>query len=374
MGLAGTEPVSRVPRVPREYRALYDELAGHLADYAPGPPAGRPVYGAEIAFANSHRVGLLPDPMLPRALENNRLLLARLAELGCRGTTVTAHEDLFRPANPKAAKNRAFYRWLGGECRRRGLLVVAETAATHNPVGYATLPYLEYVGYRRAAAQALVDELAPDYLALCQEPDTEAAVTGYPQLATLAGYLAFVQAVAAGLAPGATRLGVGAGAWAAPEWVAGLQALGFAWWDVHVYPVNGPLLARGDAAMAGARARGQAVLVGEAWLYKLATAELRAVPPPVPPSIYRRDVYGFWAPLDQRLLTAVDGSARAAGAAYVSPFWAQYLFAALEYSGATRDLTFAEGQAQVQAAARAALAAGTRTPTGDFYAALAAAP
>jgi hypothetical protein len=113
-------------------------------------------------------------------------------------------------------------------------------------------------------------------------------------------YTRFVNNTLQGMRRGDTLVGAGSGNWDSIDYIrkfAHDTALDYI--DVHIYPLAGPgnnFLRRAVEMAEVARAARKRVIVGEAWLYKAAPRELRGNPSAA--SIFARDVYSFWGPLD----------------------------------------------------------------------------
>jgi hypothetical protein len=364
---ARSAPAQTTSAVPPEYQALAASLQAALDNFAPGPPAAGAAtrFGAELFLANSNRGEALLGPY---AFDNIPLALDRMKALGFTGVTVTAHEDVL-VRSPRAAEFATFYRRVADEVRARGLRLLVETQTSF--MGDTTgISYDQHLQNRRRAATVILTEMQPDYLAVAEEPDTEAALTGFQELATLDGYTAFLSSLLDGLPRGTTLIGAGTGSWAKLEWSQRFVQLPIDFLNVHIYPINRDFLPRA-AEMAGvARQAGKRAIIGEAWLFKAADAELLWA---TPNYIFKRDAYSFWQPLDQQFLKDVVDLARAQEFEYASAYWSQYLFAYLDYAVA-KDYSYTQTMMEVSAQAMANIRAGVLSPTGQYYADLIAAP
>jgi hypothetical protein len=365
--LARSAPAQTAPAVPPEYQSLATSLQAALDSVDPGPPAPGAAtrFGAELFLANSNRGEALLGPY---AFDNIPLALDRMKALGLAGVTVTAHEDVL-VRSPRAAEFAAFYRRVAEEVRARGLRLLVETQ-TSFAEGTTGITFDQHLQNRRRAVEVILTEMQPDYLAVAEEPDTEAALTGFPELATLDGYAAFLSALLDGLPRGTTLIGAGTGSWAKLEWSQRFVQLPIDFLNVHIYPINRDFLPRVAEMAAVARQAGKRAIIGEAWLFKATDAELLWA---TPNYIFRRDAYSFWQPLDQQFLKEVVDLARAQGFEYASAYWSQYLFAYLDYAVA-RDYSYAQTMMEVSVQAMANIRAGVLSPTGQYYADLIAPP
>ncbi|MCK4815999.1 hypothetical protein KA005_09515, partial [bacterium] len=97
----------------------------------------------------------------------------------------------------------------------------------------------------------------------------------------------------------------------------------------HVYPVNRDFLERVLTIADIAQSNNKPITMSEAWLYKAAETELGNI---TEISVYARDAFSFWEPLDQKILEAIINLAYAREFEFVSPFWTKYFYAYLDYS------------------------------------------
>jgi hypothetical protein len=139
----------------------------------------------------------------------------------------------------------------------------------------------------------------------------------------------------------------------------------------HVYPVTSGLLDRAAHMVRIARARCKPVIVGEARLYKASRSELRWGAASGP--IFARDVFDFWAPLDQAFIETIMRWASAKGVEFLSFFWSKYFFAYVDYAPAQERLSPVHLLHLTDAAAVASLLRGELSSTGIRYRTLIAA-
>jgi hypothetical protein len=59
-------------------------------------------------------------------------------------------------------------------------------------------------------------------------------------------------------------------------------------------------------------------------------------------TIYGRDVYSFWQPLDSRFLEVLAKLANYENYEFISPFWSTYFFGYINYDSSTKDLPYTE--------------------------------
>ncbi len=370
-------PVAASDPVPPQYAGLYAQLQTSLdafertLDALPPSPPAQVTYATELLAANCNRGEAL---LQPTTMSTVRLSLDRFQEMGITGVTVALHYPLFDPAFPRREEYEAFYRAVALEVHSRGMVLDVEnnTVFTGTPFSPIQWDWTHYTvaslaAARNAMAQVVLDEVQPDYLDVGTESDTEASLTGIVSLKDPQVFATFIHGIVSGLNRGNTRLCAGMGAWDDMEQGRllaqdpALDVLAF-----HFYPLNAAslqnVLLMGDLA----RANGKPLILDETWLYK------------EPPSggivsstdPYRRNAYSFWAALDQQHLRCITKLVQSEGVVFASPFNSTYFFAYVPYDPSLDAMPFADAMAIVTRAESAALHAGTRTSTGDYYAAL----
>jgi len=137
--------------------------------------------------------------------------------------------------------------------------------------------------------------------------------------------------------------------------------------DMHIYPIQGDLVVdRAIRIAETARSHGKDAAIGEAWLYKLSSAEL-ATEAGNWAKIYGRDAYSFWIPLDKAFLRTMVKLSHYLRLQFLSPFWMQYLYAYLDYGPTTSGLGYGEISKLVNQKTWTNIQANALSPTGDFY-------
>lgn len=361
---------------------LYETLSKRLDRFAASlgaaaEPARPLVFGAELLTANAHRGEALLDTA---GWKGNMLYLDRLQQMGVQGVTVQMAYPLLSDGFPRAEDYWAFYRRLSEEVRRRGMTlhikngpIFRESEFSGLEVDYDGLTLGAYFAARRKMAVRIARDLRPDYLTIANEPSTESRILGL-RIDT-AAYLRFVRQTLEAVDRSHTLVGAGSGTWDDIAFVRAFatgSAVDFI--DLHIYPISTGRkdLLQAAAAMAElARAHGKRVIVGEFWLYKAFDRELAKGA--AAPSIFGRDVFEFWSPLDQKMIETIAKFARAEGVEYVSPYWTKYLFAYLPADDRTVALSAGERLREADRAAVASLAKGIVSATGAAYSRLIAA-
>jgi hypothetical protein len=366
-------PLRETAAVPEEYQALYDGLKESLEgfhdylnerwDGSPGPT----VFGAELLVANGNRGDVLLHPV---TMDATRLYLDRLQELGVRGVSVAISYPLLRPDFPRSAEYVQFFRAVAQEVHRRGLKLLVESGPvfpdpqySRVQVDFSGLTVQTYFQTTREQLLLIAREVQPDYLAISGEPTTERMLTGLSF--SVAEYMAFVEETADAIDRSSGILvGAGAGTWEDPGYLRGFitsPSLDFV--NMHVYPLKSPTtdyVLRAVEMAELARAHGKKLVIGESWLYKASPLE---VAKPYQ-EIFLRDVFSFWEPLDIRFIEAMAGLAHYQNFEYVSLFWANYLFAYLDYDETPEGLSHVELMNRANQAAFRSILAGTFSETG----------
>lgn len=375
--LAGcAAPATGDNKIPRRFQGLYGELAKLLQDFDASlsrEPVRRRevVFGGEVLAANAHRG---EDLLSEQAFRGSLVYVESLKALGARGVTIQAAYPLLADDYPRSAEYWAFYQRLARAIRERGLKLhikngplFTEKEFTKFTPDYSKLTPERYFDARTRIAQRAAGELAPDWLTIGNEPSSEMHILRFKISAER--YTRFVNETLRGMKRSGTLVGAGSGNWDSLDYIRSFSndtALDYI--DLHIYPLASPrdnFLQRAVEMAGIARAARKRVIVGEAWLYKAAPRELGANPTAA--SIFARDVYSFWAPLDSRFLELLARFGQTQQAEYISPFWTKYLFSYVDFESAP---ALANAQQLLQLGDQAAvkqIVAGKVSETGDAY-------
>jgi hypothetical protein len=360
--------------VPAGYQQLYAQLKADMDSYnssldARSSAYPRPIYGAELLPANGNRG---EDLLRPQNRQGTIAYLDGLESMGVQGVTIAMPYPMYMPGSARHDEYVAYYRFVFDALRKRGMtaevetgIIFAGTAFSPVSVDFGRLSFEQYKADKKLMAQAIIDDLHPDYLDLGAEPDTEYKLTGWSDFNSPASYAGYVSDVLDGLARGGTKIGVGIGSWGSTAYVDEYVKIGGVdFIAVHVYPTDLKFLKTIDTVADIARENGKTVVMDECWLYKtkdyshgMASSE----------DAFKRDAYSFWAPLDQQFLALMDRSARVNGIEYMSPFWANFFFAYAGYDPSMEAMTYGEVVAQANLAAAGNITAGRYSATGDYY-------
>jgi hypothetical protein len=372
------EVASTEADIPEKYTDIYDELEAKLGeldaylDANSGVGAGDTVFSVELITANSNRGEALFYEGTFHAIQ---LTLDSLKDLGVGGITLSVQYPVLNADFPRSSEYLDFYRKVATEVKARGLTLIVETTSIFpNPevsplvVDYAGLTLDEYMREKRAMAETVLRELDPDYLTLENEPTTQQANTGLDF--SVANQTEIVNYILSGLDRSHARIGAGAGTWDDLAYFESLATgTDLDYLDMHIYPIQGELVIdRAETISAMARAGGKGLTVGEAWLYKLTSAELaRSQTIATAVETFERDGYSFWAPLDQAYLEVMVELSHYLDLEFLSPFWMQYLYTYLEYDTSTMDMGYAELQGATGQKAWQNIQEGLLSPTGEAY-------
>jgi hypothetical protein len=366
---------SAADEVPSKYANLYSRYEEGLnrfnayLDKKAGPNAPAVIFGAELLPANSN-IG--PGLLEPRTIEIASLTLDRFKEMGLKGVTVAIGYPILTDDVPRAPEYIAFYKKLAGLVRERGLklcvklhVVFAGTVFARVPANFSGLTVEKLMKGKRLMAERVIGDLAPDYLTLGGEPDTEASLTGLKELNNPETYAKMTSVILDSLPKGKTLVGVGQGTWVPAAFAEAYAKTGIDFINIHFYPFGPRIISNTEQVCAIAQRSHKRLILDECWLYKASGTGEGGVA--ASESVYRRDVFSFWQPLDQRFLEAMAKLAAAYRIEYVSPFWSNLFFASLPYDPADENLSYRELQQKFNRAASGNIRAGILTETGKFY-------
>lgn len=375
-------PAAPPASVPAAYRTLYKVLETDLDRFdrylATRPSKDRPIaFASELSTANGNRG---PDLIKPRAIDGVRLELDRLAGLGVKGVTIAVSYPLLLETFPRSEEYLAFYQSVMKECRERGMKVDIEAGVVFSntpfsPFTYdfSTLTFERWKTELRTFSATILRELAPDYLNLGSEPDTSATLTGLEELNDPDRYVELINFVLAGVDRRKTLIGAGSGTWSTPENVRRLASqTSVDFISLHLYPVWPSALENAAVMAQIATQHGKRVIVDEAWLYKTVRGE-GSGPIAATADIFRRDMYSFWSPLDQKFLATLVNFARVEGVEFISPFWSLYYYSYIQYTPALESKSYQEHLELHYPGVLENMIAGRLSPTGARWKALIAA-
>ena len=341
--LASACAAAQAQSIPKRYQPLYHELESRLSAFEirlPARPGGKPTIRAAALLGADCQRG---ESMLGESQREATLReMDALKLLGAGGIVLQVCYPLLTPGFRDPQPFVDYYANLANAVRSRGMkLLVEHNCLLPSSTGIDPRPYYKRLTKRRfererfQEVKTILLAVQPDYLTLVSEPRV------YDAGLTLAvrdwkRYVEdSVQALAQQLGSFPTLLGAGSGLWSEPEYVEAFAAVkSLSYIDLHLYPLAvggedmlGRLLAWPDRIRAIDPAK--RIVMSELWLNKAGAAEgIKSV---TDPNVIARNVYGFWAPLDEKLLRVVAAAAREKSIEWVAPFWSRYFFAYLSY-------------------------------------------
>ncbi len=361
-------------QTPAKYQQLYNFLdaklsVAHDSIQANWNGAKAPVvFSVDLTYADGNRG---EDLLKQQTLLGVARQLDGIASLGVQAITVSIAYPLLKPSFPRSAEYAQFYRSVGALIRSRGLMIQAkgctifsDSAYSSLHVDYSTLTPAQFKTDIRQQTDSILAIMHPDFLTILNEPGTQAANTS---LTITPQYFAeLITFVVSNLDKRAAKLGAGCGTWESLDFATRLaQIPELDYLDMHIYPINRtyfPGVANQICALA--KQAGKAAAIGEAWLYKALDSELGGGVA-TSSQLYARDVFSFWAPLDQRFIESVYMLAESKQMAFASFFWARYFFAYLDWDAQKDALPPAQLFTLAEMAASPNLSSKTPSVTGQ---------
>lgn len=306
-----------------------------------------------------------------------KLFITRLKEMGCKGVQLDIQfpildpeyfsfaksQGLIDPDSPDDNDYMEFYIAVVEEIRRQNLRISIECQVIFTQETWSPLPVEEYyqffdkdgqsgfITYKQRKLEQLkriVRELAPDYLTICNEPETEIWLTGIQLLQKKENYFQMIKGFVSNIEENLASeimIGSGYGIWSDEwrYWAEKFNELKIDFTNIHIYAIDifpddpsDNTFERILEAAGMAHDTGKKISTGETWLYKRGEDD-----PLDPVLIYGRDYFDFWQPLDQKYLSLILKIAHYKQFEFVSPFWSQFFFSYLSYEEA-KDLSTAD--------------------------------
>ena len=331
-----------------EFKSLYNELSSQMTKFDNSLPAATnknhdPIFAAELLTANANRG---KDLLAPSGIIGVNYELDRLEELGVEGVVVAVNFPLFYPPFHEDPSEQSayldFYKLVAENVDSRGMKLIIENNFIFTQEGISTidieefynnLSTEEYIAGRLQTVFTIANELRPDYLTVVIEPDTEALQTGKPvdNVVTQTGYVEYVLYILKENDITDVKIGAGVGTWHPQykEFITSFANTDVDYIDTHIYPINKDFFERVLTIADIAQSNGKPITMSETWLFKTAETELGSI---TETSVFARDVFSFWEPLDQKFLEIIVKLAYVKEFEFVSPFWTKYFFAYLDYN------------------------------------------
>jgi hypothetical protein len=293
--------------------------------------------------------------------------------MGLKGVTVAIGYPILTDDATRSEEYLQFYRSVAEIVHKGGMklcvkLHVLFSGTVFSPVktDFSKLTVEKLARQKRVMAEHAIAEMAPEYLTLGGEPDTEAKLTGIKKLADPETYTEMVSLILKDLKRGNTLVGVGQGTWVTPTFAKAYAKTDVDFINIHIYPFGKKTLDVLDQVLAAAKDHSKRVILDECWLYKMLPGETGGMAAAA--DIYRRDVYSFWQPADALFLEAMAKLARQNNIEYISPFWSHCFFACRDYDPLDEKLTYQELNRQYLPSVAENMTAGRLSSTGAFYA------
>jgi hypothetical protein len=368
-GAPGTNvPKMSLAGIPAEFQPTYvylkstlDSLETRLKE-KPSLNIRPVLFAAELIAASSDRG---KDLLGEKVISGVGAQLDRLKELGAGAVTVSIHFPLYTPDFPDYLHYVSFYRTVAHQVRARGLKlnIRAQVLSSYD---YKDLDFESFVRGSKAMILAIKKDLRPDYINIMPQPETLAAITGLKEFKDPQTMVKYLNYVMADLNKGDTRIVTGAGSWENIEYLKNVarhtdvDAIA-----LHIYPLTGQTIENIFEICRIARAHYKGIVLDDAWLYKADryVGNSRATWT----DVSKRDVFSFWAPLDQQFLWTLVKIAQNEGAEFVSPFGSRYLFAYIDYNESTAGSSYKELMSLHNKAAILNIVNDTFSSTGEYY-------
>jgi hypothetical protein len=324
--------------IPDEYKTAYNEINSILDSYLVANPEKDVKFGnfgCELLAANGNRYKELLNP---DTLSGAKFNADKLAELGVEGLTINIAYPLFtkRVANPE--KYLQFYKSLVTHIRTKDIKLVLKVhnlftdSVYGNPdVDYSGITLDKYIAEKRGQIETIIRELKPDFLTFENEPDTTEMITKLKM--TPDNFDKVLRAELKDLKHEGILVGAGAGTWSDIEYFKKLADLPMDFVDLHYYPITGDILQKKtDEIINLCNQKNKLVMIGEAWLYKASSEELkRGMHNYI--DVYKRDHFDCWAETDQKFTRVMMSLSAKSRAIYTSFFWSNCFFAYIPYEG-----------------------------------------
>ena len=354
---SATSTTDDINNVPAEYQDLYPAIKTNLDNFqnntlTPGYSGTKynTAFGAELFTADNTQTGILNAPS---TYYNNYVvpLLKAYQAMGVKSVKVQIHfpipylpymqSSCYTPVTGSATSDyntyQTFYTAVGAGVAQYGMKLVVQSQdlppnnGTVSGYGcyYAQLSDSQYELGRQTELTNLATWMNPQYVEIQSEPTNEYGYTNKSDFSNptfnASNLLQPIITALNGLSNRSTfQIGAGIGTWQANEssWVTADMGMspGLDYFGIHLYSVNnttagtgnnqGDLLGKLKTISDQVRAitPNFPLAMSEAWLHKVRDSELcigGAGSCPSSSLIYSRDVYDFWAPLDQEFISEV---------------------------------------------------------------------
>jgi hypothetical protein len=207
----------------------------------------------------------------------------------------------------------------------------------HNPATDDTLDILRYKREKLQMMQTIIDSIAPDFLTLEMEPQTQELNLFHLIDYSVDSTVALVNYFTSNLHTATTLLGAGAGTWDNRLFFERIAATNVDYIDYHVYPPHANYIDNMVFIIDSlAEAYHKKLVIGESWCYKATNNEMSTITDPVATSapVYSRDVFDYWVGVDTLFVKAMVLLSQQSKVELVQFHWPNVMFGQLVYNPA----------------------------------------
>lgn len=361
--------------VPEKYKNLFNEYKTGLEkfnafiDENPAKNTKPIIFGAELLAANSNRGQNLLNPLTPAAVE---LTLNAFKKMGIKGVTIGIGFPMYTDDIKLSKEYMEFYRNTAKLIHENKMTLCVKLFVLHSGIvnlnsitDLSNMTVDKLKDAKKIMAQRIINELKPDYLTLCGEPDTESKLTQIQTLGDSRVYVDMIKYIVKDLKKGNTLIGAGQGAWGTAEFAKELVKFNIDFINVHVYPFGNKVFDIMNQICLAAKQNKKRIIMDEFWLFKLERGETTSADNR--DNLYKKDHYSFWQPIDKLFITAMIKYAHLNNIEYVSPFWSNNFFSYLDYSSELERMSYLQENLKFNQTAADNMQAGNLSETGKLY-------
>ena len=303
-------------------------------------------------------------------------MLDALVEMGMTAVRFNFSYPFLVNDFPDADRYLDLFQRIVQAARDRNLTVFIKCTSTNtnpdygssDPTIIAFMQGLTAERYKSEKKQMLVTilrELRPDFLTIEDEPETMQEATGLEYSPDI--LVEFIQHFLDGLDKGECLIGAGVGSWEPLEYVDRLVDISdLDYLDIHVYPVNFDFVDDNLFYICGKAENSDKKLVfGECWLHKTSNQDILAQL--IPPERFKRDMFGFWYPLDSTYTRMLADFAHYSRAEIVALYWTSLFFNYLNYQPGYENLSCDSLSSLTVPQALQNMNDGILSPIGQYY-------
>lgn len=330
--------------IPNDYKGLYNFLDASLDKMETQKGSFNTMVSSNLLSANSNS---LPDiAESPQNFTTIEKTLDRFVDMGLKVVDITIQYPTLVKGFPHSGDYLEYYKKVFQEVKKRNLKITVEVGSTFTSPMFAKLPVNDwysgltkerYCKEKRQMIETIINELAPDYLTIEEEPTTQQTNLGLSY--SVEDAKNYVDYFLKDLDTKNIPIGAGAGLWDDEGyWDLYLNNPSIDFLNFHIYPIyDSELKSKLESLSKRAAEKGKKVVVGEAWLYKTNGDEKLGGPVAMSEVIFGRDAYSFWQPLDCKFIDALLNMASTNNWEFVNFFWSKCFFGYVEYNNAAKN-------------------------------------